>query len=313
MTRCISFIVLLGLATFCFAAEPADQLPQPHYRPQPTDPPWLATVVQFHGHLGPSVIAGARMGMIGLRAVDAKGYFDVEVICEGPLAKPPQSCFLDGIQVATGATLGKRTLQWVQADQLAVRFKNTRTGKAVVLRPTRTLLELLPLFTSQPKAEPGPKAGHLADNDHFEAVARKIAVMPQREIASITSIKGVWQRPASPDAEADAFESAKAWLALTDQGKYGESWDSASDYLKNAVGREVFVRSLTAARKPLGKLKSRELKSEKLKTSLPGAPDGKYVVIQFKTAFENKKSAIETVTPMLGKDGKWRVSGYYIR
>ena len=250
------------------------------------------------------------MGMIGLRAVDAKGYFDVEVTCEGPLAKPPQSCFLDGIQVATGATLGKRTLNWVQADELAVRFKNTRTGKAVVLRPTRTLLDLLPSFKSQPKAATRQEDRHLADDEHLEIVARKIASMPQREIASI---KGVWERQASPDAEADAFESAKAWLALTDSEKYGESWDSAAEYLREAVGIEGFVRSLTAARKPLGKLKSREFKSEILKTSLPGAPDGKYVVIQFKTAFEHKKSGIETVTPMLDKDGTWKVSGYYIR
>jgi hypothetical protein len=127
--------------------------------------------------------------------------------------------------------------------------------------------------------------------------------MLQREIASI----------ADSTPEAKAVESAESWLALTDQGKYGERWDSAAEYLKDAVGREDLVRSLTAARKPLGKLKSRELKSKEYRTSLPGAPDGKYVVIQFKTAFENKKSAIETVTPMLGKDGTWRVSGYYIR
>ena len=44
--------------------------------------------------------------------------------------------FLDGVQVATGATLGKRTVEWVQADRLAVRIKNTRTGKTAVLRPT---------------------------------------------------------------------------------------------------------------------------------------------------------------------------------
>jgi hypothetical protein len=58
---------------------------------------------------------------------------------------------------------------------------------------------------------------------------------------------------------------------------------------------------------------SRKLKSKKYTTSLPGAPDGKYVVIQYETSFEHKKSAIETVTPMLDKDGKWRVSGYYIK
>jgi hypothetical protein len=37
------------------------------------------------------------------------------------------------------------------------------------------------------------------------------------------------------------------------------------------------------------------------------------VVIQYETIFEKKQSAIETVTPMLDKDGKWRVSGYYIK
>jgi hypothetical protein len=58
---------------------------------------------------------------------------------------------------------------------------------------------------------------------------------------------------------------------------------------------------------------SRELISKTYAQSLPDAPDGEYVVIQFKTSFEYKNTAIETVTPMLDNDGIWRVSGYYIR
>jgi hypothetical protein len=46
---------------------------------------------------------------------------------------------------------------------------------------------------------------------------------------------------------------------------------------------------------------------------LPGAPDGEYVVIQYESSFEHKQAAVETVTPMLDKDGTWRVSGYFIR
>ena len=91
--------------------------------------------------------------MAGLRDVGAKGYFDVEVVCEGPFAQPPQACFLDGLQVATGATLGKRTLHWVQADQIAVRLKNTKTGKTVVVRPTATLVDLLPAVNAPPKTQ----------------------------------------------------------------------------------------------------------------------------------------------------------------
>jgi predicted SnoaL-like aldol condensation-catalyzing enzyme len=115
------------------------------------------------------------------------------------------------------------------------------------------------------------------------------------------------------EAEKQAVAVAESWLAQVDDGKYAESWDAAAEYLKNVASKEDFVKSLNAARKPLGKLNSREVKSKEYRTSLPGAPDGEYVVIQFKTSFENKKAAIETVTPMLDKDKKWRVSGYYIR
>jgi len=306
MNRYFSFIVLYGLVNLCHAE---DGLPQPHYHRQAADPAWLATVVQFHGHLGPSVVAGARMGMIGLRAVEAKGYFDVEVTCEGPLAKPPQSCFLDGVQVATGATLGKRTLEWVQADRLTMRIKNTGTGKIVVLRPTPALLELLASFKPQPKA--GAESGHKTDDEQLEAIARKIVAMPDKEIAVVALPAPAAER--HDEAEKQAVAAAESWLVLVDDGKYGDGWDVAAEYLKNAVTKDAFEKSMQAARKPLGKMKSREVKSKDYRTSLPGAPDGKYVVIQFETSFENKTAAIETITPMLDKDGKWRVSGYFIR
>ena len=57
----------------------------------------------------------------------------------------------------------------------------------------------------------------------------------------------------------------------------------------------------------------RTLKGAESASELPGAPDGQYVVIQFDTQFERKRTAIETVTPMLDTDGQWRVSGYFVR
>ena len=41
--------------------------------------------------------------------------------------------------------------------------------------------------------------------------------------------------------------------------------------------------------------------------------EGRYVVIQYDTSFEDRKAAVETVPPLHDRDGKWRVSGYYIR
>ena len=117
----------------------------------------------------------------------------------------------------------------------------------------------------------------------------------------------------SPEKEKTAITVAKKWLSLTDSGNYKRSWKDSAGYFRNAITEERWVQTLAAVRTPLGKLISREVKSAAYESSLPGVPDGDYVVIQFETSFENKKSAIETVTPMLEKDGKWRVSGYYIK
>jgi hypothetical protein len=113
--------------------------------------------------------------------------------------------------------------------------------------------------------------------------------------------------------EKAAQEAAQKWLSLVDQGKYAESWESAAAYFKNAVSEKQWLQSMKGARQPLGKLVSRKLLNARFATNLPGAPDGQYVVIQYATSFENKSSATETVTPMLDRDQKWRVSGYFIK
>ena len=113
--------------------------------------------------------------------------------------------------------------------------------------------------------------------------------------------------------EALALQSADAWLALIDSGKYADSWREASQFFKAAVTREQWQNALRGSRDPLGKMLSRKIKSAGYTKTLPGAPDGEYVVIQYESSFEHKQSAVETVTPMLDNDGKWRVSGYYVK
>jgi hypothetical protein len=110
-----------------------------------------------------------------------------------------------------------------------------------------------------------------------------------------------------------AIEAAEAWLKLVDEGQYGESWSQAAEYFKKFVNEEQWKTSVEAARKPLGKVLSRKVLNSTYTTTVPGAPDGQYVIIQFETLFENKQSAVETVTPMTESDGQWRVSGYYIK
>ncbi len=114
--------------------------------------------------------------------------------------------------------------------------------------------------------------------------------------------------------EEDAAQrQAEAWLALVDTGQYDASWDQAATYFQRSIPKERWRQAASAAREPLGKLVSRKVQARQYAEQLPGAPDGKYVVITFASSFEHKKSALETITPMLDGTRGWRVSGYFIK
>ena len=118
---------------------------------------------------------------------------------------------------------------------------------------------------------------------------------------------------ANPEAERAGVEAAEAWLRMIDERDYSQSWDEAAVLFRNAVNKETWLQQVEAFRRPLGKCTNRKLKGTTYSTTMPGAPDGEYVVIQFDSSFENKMAAIETVTPMKEEDGTWKVSGYFIK
>ncbi len=126
-------------------------------------------------------------------------------------------------------------------------------------------------------------------------------------------LAGLGVHAADTEAVSQARRSADSWLALVDAAQYGQSWNEAATLFKSAVTQQEWEKAARSARAPLGALKSRTFKTATFARSLPGAPDGEYVVIQFDTQFANKTAAVETVTPMRERDGSWKVSGYYIR
>ena len=82
---------------------------------------------------------------------------------------------------------------------------------------------------------------------------------------------------------------------------------------KAVVTKDQWQSAMDANRAPQGKVLSRKLKSAAYVKNPPNAPEGEYVQIQYETDFEHKQAAVETVVPTLDKDGKWRVSGYFIK
>jgi hypothetical protein len=110
-----------------------------------------------------------------------------------------------------------------------------------------------------------------------------------------------------------ATSAAESWLKLVDDSQYDASWTNAASAFRGAVSTEAWSKAAGGVRGQVGKLVSRKLSSANYTTTMPGAPDGKYVIIQYDTSFENKASAVETVTPMQDPDGAWRVAGYFIK
>ncbi len=77
--------------------------------------------IEFHGHGGAFLVVGLRMGLAALKQLDAKGWFDLR--CRVFLKlKPPDSCVVDGIQISTGCTMGKRNIEIEERDGIEARI-----------------------------------------------------------------------------------------------------------------------------------------------------------------------------------------------
>lgn len=138
-----------------------------------------------------------------------------------------------------------------------------------------------------------------------------------KQIASLFVLAAVLASPLAhgqqSNAVGSAVEAANRWLVLADAGDGAATWDEAASSFRTAATKTAWSQALSQAREPLGAVKSRKLSSSELKHSLPGAPDGEYVVIQYNTQFEHKAHAVETVIPVHDQDGSWKVSGYFVK
>jgi hypothetical protein len=170
-------------------------------------------------------------------------------------------------------------------------------------------------YTTKLQGAPEGKYVIVRYDSSFESLASATEiVVPMLDKDGKWRVSGYQVDAAAPEGgEKAAQEAAQSWLALYDQGKYEDCWNQASDGLKAVAEKGQFIESLETARGRVGKIVSRKLKSSKYTTTLPGAPEGHYVVLQYESSFENLGTALEVLVPMLDKDAKWRVSGYTVK
>ena len=65
----------------------------------------LKKIEKFHGHIGPYVVIGYKMGEIANQLFGGDPFSKNAIVWTG--TKPPLSCIIDGIQMSSGCTLGK--------------------------------------------------------------------------------------------------------------------------------------------------------------------------------------------------------------
>jgi formylmethanofuran dehydrogenase subunit E len=91
----------------------------------------IEDLAAFHGHLGPYIVLGYRMGKYARRYFCNDPFsMSAAVYCSGT---PPQSCIADGVQIGSGCTLGKRNIELMPADEVKCEF--AADGKKLAMRP----------------------------------------------------------------------------------------------------------------------------------------------------------------------------------
>ena len=106
--------------------------------------------------------------------------------------------------------------------------------------------------------------------------------------------------------------TAREWLALVDRGDARAARERAGLKFRDAAPEDRWAKALAAQRGPRGAVVQRTLATTRFERSFPGAPEGEYAVLAFRTAFEKQGGGTETVTLEREADGIWRVVGYTI-
>jgi len=82
--------------------------------------------IKLHGHSGPYLNLGIKMGLLALNLLEVKGYFDLSTEVEMEY-RTPKSCLIDGLQISTGCTMGKGNIRVIDnPETIKVLFKSDK-------------------------------------------------------------------------------------------------------------------------------------------------------------------------------------------
>jgi len=148
----------------------------------------LRKAIDWHGHFGPFLVLGVKMGIIGIRELEAiKGNPKLRVTV---MTKPsvPFSCVIDGIQAATQCTLGNRKLRLRNSPKsVSAKFQILEGNIVTVTLNPAKQEELKKLLSKH------------ASFQEMEKIARNVVSMPEKELFEIKRRNHLYEPAEEPN------------------------------------------------------------------------------------------------------------------
>jgi len=132
----------------------------------------IANAVDFHGHLGPFLVIGVRMGIIGMRELGLRSNNNEKLRVTAHLKYSiPISCIVDGLQATTKCTIGNQKLKLIDSSDIAVKFVH-HNGKEVTVTVNPVVYDRLKDQLLSAKNSP----------KEVEHLAQQIASIPEENL-----------------------------------------------------------------------------------------------------------------------------------
>ena len=129
----------------------------------------------FHGHLGPFLAIGVKMGLTGLNQLEIIKNKSLTIAASLPL-RVPFSCIIDGLQITTSCTIGNRKLTLKDSEKIQAKFTRKDNGRKIVVALNQSTFEKL---KSQLLQETLP-------DEQIRRLAWKVGTVPETELFVIT-------------------------------------------------------------------------------------------------------------------------------
>lgn len=126
--------------------------------------------------MGPFLVIGVRMGLIGLKQLDVKQHNKKLSITASLPLRIPFSCIIDGLQVTTHCTIGNQRLSLIDSEKIQARFERKDNGKKIVIALNQSTFKKL-------------ESKLLYENmtlNEVQKLAWKVVAIPENELFIIT-------------------------------------------------------------------------------------------------------------------------------